>query len=216
MARKTFLQLQQECANYVGGDSTDTELLGVCGSGINAGIDQFNVYDWNAQTTTSGITLVAEQRDYTLPSDIQTVKEITLLNSSSEHIGRIRYRLPDVFERIHNPRLSTVVAGEPTEYTVYGEGSAAPTLRMSTKPSSNYVSTNPTAELRYNQEIPQLSGVDTMSVNRRIEQSVLWFAKSYVAAIYDPEKMQFAEARFQDLFDKELMQNNRGRILGNI
>lgn len=214
-ARKTFRQLQKDVARYVQGDDSDTELLGIAGSGINAGIDQLNMYDWCSETTTSGFGFVADQRDYNAPTDAIAFTELSLLGSDGNIRGRLRYRLPEVFERLHNPAYGDIPNGFPTEYTIYGERSTQPTMRLSATPTSSFVATNPSGEYRYSQEIAQLSGVsETMSVSREMEQAVTWFAKSYVAAVYDPDKVQYAEARYQDLLDKQMIAK-RDRKLRN-
>lgn len=214
MARKTFIQLQREVANYVGAPE-DPEALGVAGSGINAGIDQLNGYDWDFQTATSGFSFVANQRDYNAPTDAVAFTEVSLVGSDGAIRGRLNYEMPQVFERRRNPAFGDVPNGSPSYFTIYGERSTQPTMRLSARPDAGFVVDNPTGEFRYYQEVPQLSGVnEAMSVPRQMEQAITWFAKSYVAAVYDPDKVQYAEARYQDLIDRELIRK-RDRTLRN-
>lgn len=200
---KAFSVLQRDVASYVK-LPTDTEALGLAGSGLNDGIANIiNSRSWAFQMKTSDFTLVADTNAYPVPSDFRENRNVSLLNTAGEIAHSVGYYDPKTNDRRFQRGTGTsVINGIPQNYTItdpYPSG----IIRFDRTPDASAVATYPQGQLMYYGRVPELvNDTDTMEVPPEVESLILWYAKSYLAAIFAQDQVDFAEARWQPLYNQ--------------
>jgi hypothetical protein len=200
---KTFSTLQRDVASYVK-LPTDTEALGIAGSGINDAINNVvNSRSWEWQKKTYNFALTANDNTYPVPTDFREPRNLSILNVAGEVAREVGYTDPKIHDRAFQRGTGDDIrTGIPTNYTIddpYPSG----IIRFDRTPDANTVSTYPSGALMYYGRVPELtSATDTMEVPPEVESLILWYAKSYVAAIFASDQVRYAENRWQPLYNQ--------------
>lgn len=204
---KTFATLQRDVASYVKLPA-DNEALGIAGSGINDAINSVvNVRNWSWQVTTSGFQLLAGDNTYPVPTDFRAQRNVSLLNTAGEIARRVAYEDPKLFDtKFSQGSASAISAGTPNNYTItdpYPSG----VIRFDATPNQATIDTYPSGQIMYYSRVSELtSDTDALSVPPEVESMILWYAKSYLAAIFASDQVKFAESRWQPLY-RQLKRN---------
>jgi hypothetical protein len=193
----TFTEYQNEGAAYV--DSPDdNEVLAVAGSGLNSCVNRFNGFNWSWTIETSGITLVAGQSDYTIPSGVKSCR--ALRTSTGDRIG---FLPREVFNTDHPDYTES---GDPREYT-HINNYTSPKVRLSSAPNAAYIASVPTMTLEYYARIPNLttSGAK-LNLAPEVEETIMDFVRQFMAMRYDKDttrtRYKAAQQAYQEGFQR--------------
>lgn len=190
----TLSQLKSEVCRYVKAPN-DTDALAVAHDGIKEAIRRINMRSWQWMLTSDDITLTAGTADYTMQSTFKAPRSAELLDSSDRTVGFLSYEDPKNFDLLHPDRDTSSWS---THYTIRniketGQVTLAPT------PDASFVSSYPTVRFRYYKFVSLPSAEDDrIGVPVWIEPVVSWWAKMYVAIMYQPELAQFAKNIFYE------------------
>ena len=199
----TFQQYQTEGASYVNSPE-DPEILGVAGSGVNSCVNRLNGFNWSWTIASSGITFVAGQTDYTIPSGVRAVRALRIPSDS-----RIGFLPREVF----NAELPDYqAAGDPKKYT-HINNFTAQKIRLSNAPSAAWVTSHPTGTLEYFARIDNIStSGQTLNLAPEVEEMIMDYVRMFVSARYDKDANQTRyrnakidyEAGFQRIYSNEM------------
>ena len=176
----SYLDYQTEGATYVLAPS-DPEALAIAGSGLNAAVNKLNGFNWSCMIQSSGITFVAGQTDYTIPSGVRAPRALRIEGDS-----RIGFLDRETF----NTELPEYQAtGDPKRYT-YINTFGAQKIRLSNAPSAAWVTSHATATFEYYARIPNLSGnTETLSVPPEFEEVIMDFVRLFSAQRNDGDNL---------------------------
>jgi hypothetical protein len=183
----TFLDYQTEGASYVLAPS-DPEALAIAGSGLNSAVNKLNGFNWSCMIASSGITFVAGQTDYTIPSGVRSPRALRIPSDS---------RIGFVPREVFNAELPEYQAtGDPKKYT-YINTFGAQKIRLSNAPSQAWVTAHPTATFEYYARIPNLSGnSETLSVPPEFEEVCMNYVRQFCAMRNDGDNLiRYKEAK---------------------
>jgi hypothetical protein len=175
----------------------DAEALDIANDAINGAIRVLNRHVWSWTLVSTDITLVADQRDYTVPSNVKAPRRLFRVNSSSEEDGWLDYKDPQSF-MIEHPRVTASRASR--VYTLenvheYGQ------LTLEYPASSTFISNYPTLRFWYYRRVPLISesaGAATLDAPNEVDEFVRWYARYEVATLYSPDKVREARGMWRD------------------
>lgn len=188
------------------GAVNDTDALSVAEDGIKEAIDELNIRVWNVLRTYHDITLDNTNASYAIPANYHDTRDAHFLNSSGEAALNMSMLSPEEFELRFSDRTS---AGRPFAFTVFNHVDSL-TLELSAVPSSGFTSQYPTLRHRYFKNIQAPTGDDqNLAMPSVFMLFVLWRAREYGAAIYDPRKATFARSKADGFWQRLMMDDNR-------
>jgi len=171
----------------------DPEAKTIAKDGINDAIREMNMRTWNWALTTQDITLVASDDTYSLANAFKTPRTANLLDSSGNRLAMLEYLDTQTFQKYLTTKSTST--GNPYAYTVRNAHEDG-ILTLSIKPDSGFVTTYPTLRLHYFKRIGTLTNdSDELDAPSEVENFVLWHAKSYIASVFDPKKVGYAERK---------------------
>lgn len=189
----TLTKLKKEVASFILAPS-DTDALEVAEMGVKEAIRKVNGRNWKFMRTTDDISTVASTRTYSLQASFLAPEHCELLNSSSNPNGMLHWLAPKEFNRTFRERSST---GSPSHYTVQNARDTG-VIELSRPPSSGFVTSYPTLRLRYYAAVAFPTDAAVLDVPVWLEPAVSWWAKMYIASVYDERKVGIASRFFSD------------------
>lgn len=189
--------LTTEVARYVLLPS-DTTALSVAADGINDAIRKYNTTLWQSSLTYQDITLVASDATYSLSAPFNAPRAAELLDASGNATSVLSWYNPKSFGLYYPDRQGD---GSPDAYTCFN-ADADGILDLNVPPSSTFITEYPTLRLRYYAKVAYLTAdghyFDGPS---EVESFLCWHARAYVASIFDPPKVPYAEQKAAEFWN---------------
>jgi len=176
-----FGGLKGQVAGYVQGKSLPAVLTDA-GAAINSAINKINTKTWHWLNRQETLTLVTDQRTYTIAANFKKPYSLFRLDSNSKQQGRLVFQIPALF---FATEWSDAISGAPEHYTVRN----APDdrlLTLSVPPSSTFVASFPTLQLSYYARLARFSDdgdtIGDLKAPPEVAEFLDWYAKWKVAS----------------------------------
>ena len=207
-AGTTLTNLKIEIARFVKAP-TSAEVLGVASDGVNDGIRFMNARPWEFNLTSEEITVVADQKEYSVDATMKLPRHLEALNSSDVSLRRIPYLPPKTFLSAFPNRTGSISGGS-YAYTVlnpynYGQ------LTLSFAPTAAFVAAYPKFRHWFYRYIQfPASDADVIDVPNDVERVIVWKAKQYVGELYGSDRhVAVARHNFKEAFEELKKQHRR-------
>lgn len=195
-APRAFSTLKTDVARYVLLPN-DTDALTVAADAINDAIHRLNTEIWQWNMTYQDISLSADTAEYSLSAAFKAPRHAHFLDVSGNYRASLDYWGPKSFD-LEFPSITA--SGDPQGYTVYNHLDTG-NITLTPAPSSAFVASYPTLRMRYYARTQKLANAaDVLAVPAEVEPFILWQAKAYMAATYDPSKIGYAQGQAEQLF----------------
>lgn len=187
--------LAAEVARYVLRPN-NPEALSVAADGLNDAIRRLNTtmweWSWTTQDITSTSPATANTGDYTISGTFLAPRFLELRDGNSVPNGKLDYFAPKTFYEMFAYRTTV---GSPDAYTVRNADEDS-LLTLNATASSVWTAAYPTMRLYYYQRVGYLTqDSSTLTGPSEVESFLVNHAKGYIAAIYDPSKVAYAEGK---------------------
>ena len=188
-------ELMRSVADYVQG-ADQPDILDISRRSLNRGIDRVNSRTWKDLTTTQTITLVADQRTYDLAANIKKPLHCERMNGSSAAEGRYYYK---EYKSLLEEHVYQSTSSSPSVYSI---DYAARKFVFNIPPSSDFVSSWPTAKLTAYIRLPYLTQPDDVhGAPGEFNGYLIWEARAELAAIRGQDRSaRFAEQKAASLW----------------
>ena len=185
--------LRKVVARYVGLPDDD-EALEHATDGINDGISKLNSKTWKWTQVFQDITLVLDQYDYNLSSNVKDPSALLKIDTDSEFAGRLEFKRPKTFNVEHSVSSS----GTPTIYTAYNIHEFG-TISLNRSPNQAFIDNYPTLRFFYYRRVPTLSAASEQpDIPNEAERFLRWYGRAEVASLHAPQKFDEATAMWRD------------------
>jgi hypothetical protein len=198
--------LATEIARFVKAPSS-TEVTTAAVDAIEDAIRFLNTRPWEFNLTSEEITLVADQKEYSVDATVKLPRHVECLDSSDVAKLRIPYLPPKTFLTMFQDRAT---GGSAMAYTVlnpynYGQ------LTLNRSPSAAFVAQYPKIRHWFYRYIQfPASDADVIDVPAEVERVLVWKAKVYIAELYgNAQQRQMAQANFREAWEELKKQHRR-------
>lgn len=200
-ASQPFVDLKRRVAEFVL-LPRDKNALRAAGEAINDALLRMNTRAWRWSITSRVITVVADVRDYPIPTDFKGVSQGAWLDVDKKKVyPRISYVDPVNFESLYrevNPR-----SRESARFTVLNEYENENPLRLAFPVPSGLIERHPFFELSYYADRPKLFAEnDTFRAPPEVELWVLMYARASMALTYSPERYSAARREAENFWSE--------------
>lgn len=188
----------------------DPNSLRIAGEAINDGLRRMNTRRWNWSIRQRIITVVADKRDYPVPTDFASVSDGTWLDINQES----SYPVIEYLDPINFGRLFIMLNPRPKEsyhFTVRNEYEFTDPLRLAYPLDASLVQKHPFLRLMYYSNLPRLEAPgDTFQAPSEIELWVLAYAEAKMARVYAPSRYS-SSRREAEILWTEILKSDRRR-----
>jgi hypothetical protein len=205
-ANRQFSALKTEVARYVKAPGS-TEVTGVAGDAINDGVRRMNTRPWEFTLDSVEVTLVADQKEYSLEADLKLPRHMELLDSSDVSERRLQFVPLKHFLSVFTDRKGS---GDLRAYTIINPHNHGQ-LTFDRAPTASFVAKYPKVRFWFYRYIQTLTtATDTLAVPNEAEHVILWAAKEYIAEMYgSQQQIEVAHRHYKEAWEELKKQHRR-------